>query len=364
MLSHLEAEHFRNLEPVSWAPGPGLHLLLGGNGAGKTSLLEAVYVAATTRSFRTARLSECVEHRAEAFRLGAEVEGVTRTSLAVSWGADGLVRTVNGSRGSLAEHLEVLPVVAWTARETEILTGPPAGRRRFMDRGVVSARPGSLDVLRRYREALGHKRELLARGLSRGGGRDQVSVADLETWNRVLATAAARVASLRSSYVASLSRTLEQVLSEIALPLPPIELRYRPSPECATVGEAAILERLDQAADRERRRGAPLLGPHRDDLEILWDGNPVAEVASAGESKALSVALVTAHGRTVEGAGKTPVYLLDDLDAELAPETLAAIWSIYGATRQTVASSNRPAVWEGLRVDRRWSVRKGRIARL
>jgi len=362
VLTHLEAEHFRNLEPLSWDPGPGRHLLLGGNGAGKTSLLEAVYVVATTKSFRTARLAECVEHRADAFRLAAEVETVARASLAVSWSAGGLQRTTNGSRAPLAEHLGVLPVVAWTARETESLTGAPAERRRLMDRGVVSARPGSLDALRRYREGLGHKRELLARAVSRGG--PSPSSADLETWNRVLASAAAQVAGLRAAYVAALSRELEQVLSEIVLPLPRIDLRYRPSPDCATAGEAAIFERLEQAADSERRRGAPLLGPHRDDLEILWGGKPVAEVASAGETKALSVALLTAHGRTVEDAGKTPIYLLDDLDAELAPETLAAVWSIYDTTRQTVASSNRPAVWEGLEVDLRWGLRNGRIERL
>lgn len=365
MLATLEAEHFRNLDPLAWSPGPGRHLLLGGNGAGKTSLLEAVYVTATTRSFRTARLAECVRHGATALSLAAEVEDVARTRLTVAWGADGLDRGVNGSRGSLAEHLAVLPVVAWTTGEVEVLTGPPARRRRFMDRGVVSLRAAALDSLRRYRDALRQKRELLApsRGSRRRADPAGPSPAELEPWNRVLAETAAVVVELRARYVELLAKALEEILAETALPSPPVRLRYRPSPASALDGVEAIAERLERAAATERQRRMPLIGPHRDDLDVLWGDHPVAEVASAGETKALSVALLAAHGRAIEAAGRTPVYLLDDLDAELAPDTLAAVWKVFGAASQVLASSNRPAVWEPLAVDGRWSLRRGALSR-
>ncbi len=362
MLARLEARRFRNLEPLTWSPGPGRHLILGGNGAGKTSLLEAVYAAATTRSFRTPRLVECVRHGEQSFHVVAEVEAAARTRLELSWSACGLERTVNGSRGSLAEHLDVLPVVAWTAAETRVLTGSPGRRRRFMDRGIVTARTGSLDALRRYRRALGQKRELLApHGPFRSPGPPEQPDGALDVWNRVLSEAAAEVATLRGRYVEILADTLRQVLADVDRPFPPIEMRYRPSPSCALDGAEAIEERLARAASSERRRKMPLLGPHRDDLDILWDGHPVSEVASAGETKTLSVALLAAHGRTVERADKTPIYLLDDLDAELAPETLEALWPVFARAEQVLASSNRAAVWEGLGVDSRWSLRKGRI---
>ncbi len=361
MLATLEAESFRNLDPLAWSPGPGRHLLLGGNGAGKTSLLEAVYATATTRSFRTARLAECVRHGKEALRLAAEVEDVARARLAVGWGGDGLDRTVNGSKGSLAEHLAVLPVVAWTAGEVEVLTGPPARRRRFLDRGVVSLRSSALDPLRRYRDALRQKRELLAPRT--GGGGRPAAASELAPWNRVLAEAAAVVASLRARYVEILAGALGRVLEETGLPTPPVDLHYRPSPACALDGADAVFERLERAAPSERRRRMPLIGPHRDELEVLWGGHPVGQVASAGETKALSVALLAAHGRAVEEAGRTPIYLLDDLDAELAPDTLAAVWTVFGRAAQVLASSNRPAVWERLSVDARWSLRRGALGR-
>lgn len=363
MLQRLETHHFRNLEPLVWEPGLGRHLLLGGNGAGKTSLLEAVYAVATTRSFRTPRLAECVRHGADGFRLAAEVEAAARATLALAYdgtGSGGLGRSVNGERGALAEHLEVLPVVAWSTADLEIVSGAPAARRRFLDRGVVSLRPGALAALRRYRDALREKRELLARSArerARPGGGDGPSGAPetLETWNRVLAEAAAPVARLRAAYAREIGRQLAEVLGEVAqggIPFPEVTLSYRPSPVEALEDADALAARLDRAAPSERRRGMPLLGPHRDELEIAWGGHPVDRVASAGERKALSLALAAAHGRVLTAAGREPAHLLDDLDAELAPDALAALWRVFAGARQLVATSNRPAVWQDLETDR------------
>lgn len=367
MLRRLEADGFRNLRPLAWEPGPGRHLLLGGNGAGKTSVLEAVYAAATTRSFRTPRLAECVRHGADGFRLRAEVEAQARATLAVAYtlseadGASGLDRSVNGERGSLAEHLEVLPVVAWSTSDLEVVSGPPSARRRFLDRGVVSLRPGALAALRRYREALSEKRELLSDRGSSGGAAGQ---ATLGTWNRVLAEAAVEVARLRSAYARELDRQVAAVLAEVAaagIAFPEVTLSYRPSPAEALADADALAGRLDRAAESERRRGMPLLGPHRDELEISWGGHPADRVASAGERKALSLALVAAHGRVLGTAGREPTHLLDDLDAELAPDTLAALWKTFEGASQLVATSNRPAVWEGLEVDRVARLRAGEL---
>ncbi len=373
MLRRLEADGFRNLRPLVWEPGPGRHLLLGGNGAGKTSVLEAVYAVATTRSFRTPRLAECVRHGADGFRLRAEVETAARSTLAVAYtlsdatGSSGLDRSVNGERGPLAEHLEVLPVVAWSTADLGVVSGPPSTRRRFLDRGVVSLRPGALAALRRYREALTEKRELLSdRRASRGSGGPAGSggQATLETWNRVLAEAAVEVARLRAAYARELGRQVAAVLAEVGetgIAFPEVVLRYRPSPAEALTDAETLAGRLDRAADSERRRGLPLLGPHRDELEIAWGGHPADRVASAGERKALSLALVAAYGRVLRAAGREPTHLLDDLDAELAPDTLAALWKTFGSATQLVATSNRPAVWKDLAVDRVSRLRAGEL---
>lgn len=365
MLVTLESRNFRNLEPLTFRPGSGCHLLLGDNGAGKTSLLEAVYALATTKSFRTAQISDCARHGADFFHLQGEVERPSgaRARLEVGWRGEGgggsgrRLRTVNGDDTSLAEHLEVLSVVAWTADDAAVLTGAPALRRKMLDRGVVSTRPGAISALSRYRRALQRKRDLLA---AQGRAGD----AELASWNGVLAGAAAEVMTLRAAYAERLAGRLQQVAEEADLPFPPVELRYRPSPALdpaalAEDGAGAVLRRFEEAAAGERERGMPLLGPHRDDLEILWGGHPVRATVSAGERKALSLLLTAAHGRALAAARREPTYLLDDLDAELAPGTLSRLWTVFAGARQLLATSNRPAVWAGVEVDRRCELTGG-----
>jgi DNA replication and repair protein RecF len=358
LIGQLLVNDFRNLEPLDWWPGRGSHLLLGGNGAGKTSLLEAVYVVATTRSFRAAQIADCVRHGSASFRLHAEVETDRRSSLEVVWTEGRRERTLNGKVGPLAEHLAALPVVAWTSAEAEVLVGAPKARRRFLDRGIVASRPAALELLGRYREALRQKRELLLQGAAGIGG--------MEIWNEMLASLAADVIRLRHDYVESLRGTLLSVIEESGLPFPPVELRYRPSPVSGLDGAASIAESLEAVAEKERRRQLPLLGPHRDELEILWGGHDIRRVASAGERKALSLLLLAAHGRAVEAAGRSPVYLLDDADAELAPPTHSAVWKVFqrDETRQILASSNRPQVWLTLEVGKVWEMEKGKLSLL
>jgi len=353
LLSHLSLLNFRNLEPLKWGPGSGSHLLLGGNGAGKTSVLEAVYVLATTRSFRASRLEDCVRHQSDGFQLEGEVETDRRATLEVRWIEGKRIRLLNGRTAPLSEHLAALPVVAWTQAEAEVLVGAPKARRRFLDRGLVGIRPTALDLLNRYREALLQKRGLLLQG---GDG--------MEIWNEILAGTAAEVIRLRHAYVERLAEMLGGVLAEAGLGFPPVELRYRPSPASGREGAEVIAAALARAAERERLRQSPLLGPHRDELEILWGGNDIRRVASAGERKALSLLLVAAHGRVLEAAGRQPLYLLDDADAELAPSTHAAVWRVFQNLAQVIATSNRPQVWLTLDVGKAWEMDRGRMKAL
>jgi DNA replication and repair protein RecF len=307
---------------------------------------------ATTRSFRAAQIADCARHGAGSFHLQAEVETDHRSTLEVGWRDGQRIRALNGKVTPLADHLAVLPVVAWTAAaEAEVLVGAPKARRRFMDRGVVGLRPAALEILGRYREALRQKRGLL---LSEGG-------AGIEIWNEMLAATAADVVALRHRYVELLKGELGAAVEASGLPFPPVELRYRPSPSHALEGKEAIAQALERIVDRERRRQIPLLGPHRDELEILWGGHEIRRVASAGERKSLSLLLLAAHGRVMEGAERSPLYLLDDMDAELAPGTLAAVWAVFKGAGQLFATSNRPQVWLTLEVGRVWEMEKGTL---
>ena len=352
MIVELEAKSFRNLEPLRQVFGAGTHLVLGSNGAGKTSLLEATYLCATTRSFRTSQLGDCRTHGEMGFHLAAEIEGEAYCRLDVSWVEGRLERRLNGKRSPLAQHLAVLPVVCWTTRDSEVLVGSPEERRRFIDRGVIATRPTTLADYTRYRHALESKRRLLSTGCQRS---------EIEVWNQMLAESAARLVRHRSDYVERLANELSKVLEICGFDFPAITIRYRPSPVSALEGVESLAAELERLIDRERKLERPLAGPHRDELVVRWEGHGIRRVASAGERKALGLSLFAAQGRLLAADGRNPLYLLDDVDSELDRQRLEALWRVFGESRQLLATSNRPEIWRGLGLAHRWQCLEGRL---
>ncbi len=242
-------------------------------------------------------------------------------------------------------------MASWTAADGEVIAGAPGARRRYLDQGVVGMRPAAIEGLARYRRALEQKRELLARG-GRGLG----------PWNEVLAAAAAELIRARTAYVERLRRALEAVLAELGGGLPAVALRYRPSPEGAEGDPGATLEALEAARGRELERRKPLVGPHRDELEIEWGGWPARRVASAGERKLLGLALTAARGRILAERGRPPIYLLDDVESELDDARLEAAWGVFAGARQVFASSHRGDLGSRLGAPRECRLKAGKAA--
>jgi len=297
-------------------------------------------------------LAACARHGEPGFHVAIEAGAGGRDRVELGWQRGERLRLANGHVVPLAEHVALQPVVLWTAAEADLLAGAPVLGRRLIDRGLVSTRPTALAVLSRYRRVLAQKRQLLASG--RGDG--------LGSWNELLAESAAEVIALRAAYVEALDAALGAVRERTALSLPPLRVEYLSSPRAGTSGGGdAILAAFERIGPRERERGAPLLGPHRDALRLLWDGREVGTVASAGEGKALGLLLAAAQGTLVEATGRDPVYLLDDADAELDRERLAAVWEAFGPARQLLATSSRPEVWEALPASARWQLSAGRV---
>jgi len=247
--------------------------------------------------------------------------------------------------------LRVVPVVAWTGEDREILSGPPEKRRRFLDQGVVGARPTALETLARFRRTLFQKRQLLL-GDDRG----------LHSWNELMASAAAELMSLRREYLTYLSTAVREILRSTDLDLPDVRLEYRPSIRVANDDRDEILQELARASADERRERRPLLGPQRDEVVIRWGEHRVRQVGSAGERKVLGLLLTAARGRVLAAADRSPVYLLDDADSELDEDRLAAVWQAFRGAEQIFVSSSRSAIWSMVPEAVRWRLAAGRIS--
>ncbi|REJ81516.1 MAG: hypothetical protein DWQ36_25010 [Acidobacteria bacterium] len=364
MIRRLQAQRFRNLEDLDWRLDAGVHFLFGRTGQGKTSLLEALYLAATSRSFRTHRLELCArrasvpseERRdrrepsdlgegagesASGFWLAAEIEDADRRSrLELSWGsAGGIERRIDGEIAPATRYLEAQNVVVWTSGDLEILVGAPQHRRRLLDRGVVALRPAALRTLSTYRRALQQRRHLLA-----SGRRD---VAEMESWNQLLAAAGSDLIRRRQEYALLLDQQLQEATRWLGLTWPAPRIVYRSSPRDGSDPDR-FTAALRRTMDEEWRRRRPLVGPHLDSVEFSWHGAPLAERASAGERKAHGLVLTGAQILVLEQAGREPIVLLDDLDTELDAELLLRFAPLLERTSQTVVTSNRRSVFEPL----------------
>lgn len=250
----------------------------------------------------------------------------------------------------MVDHLRILPVVAWTDADRDLLTGPPALRRRFVDQGIVAERPSTLEILARYRQALSNKRILLAERRRSIG-----------PWNEILASAASEIMRLRRDYLERVSKEFVAAVLLSGLSLPPTRLRYRPSISGEDLSEEKVLEEIEKLEVRERGKGRPLVGPHLDDVEILFDGRGIRRVGSAGERKVLGLLLAAARGELLRAAERDPIYLLDDADAELDRNRLEAVFKVFMAARQVLVSSNRAEVWGMAGEAIRWRLEEGHL---
>lgn len=330
--------------------------MVGQNGTGKTSILEAVYFLATTRSFRSSRLIDCLRWERERFWVRGNIMGERGDELVASWSPTGSRRMINGKSVALSEYLSHCSAFAWSTRDDPLVDGEPGARRRLLDQGVVSKRPLEVEVLSRYRRVLAAKRKLLAQG--RESGPDDT----LASWNSLQAMAGCELIALRRAYARELQSAFEQTLSENDIDLRPVEFLYRPSPDLAAgATEGDFLEALERERSRELRRRRSLVGPHRDRLEIRWGLSDIGRSASAGERKLFGLVLTAARRRVLQASGREPIVLLDDLDATLDGSRLDSAWRLFEGTPQVFATSADPEVVRGFPGVRRWRLDEGRI---
>jgi DNA replication and repair protein RecF len=303
---------FRNHRDALLSPGPGLVVLTGENGAGKTNLLEAVSLLSPGRGLRGAALPEMARRDgpggfAVAARLG-EVEIGTGT---IPSAPERRLVRINGAPASATSLSEWLSVLWLTPAMDRLFQEGTAGRRRFLDRLVLALAPGHAVHAARYEAAMRARNKLLAEE----GPRDEAWLSALEAR---MAEHGAALSEARAQSVALLSERLAQA------PEGPFA---RPGLALEGGGENLRLE-LARGRGRDAAAGRTLAGPHRTDLAVTHLGkNEPASQCSTGEQKALLLSIVLAHADLVaERSGRRPILLLDEVAAHLDPRRRAALF--------------------------------------
>ncbi len=286
---------------------PQRNYIFGANGAGKTSLLEAVFLLGRGRSFRTRQLKQLVR-RGEA---GLSVYGETDNGpegaahrIGIGFSSSGLAIRVDGASGKgLLELSTLLGVQAIGPGLHDLVEGGPGERRRFLDWGVFHVEHNYLVLWRRYRRVLSQRNAILKR--------DGPGGQEMRSWTQALAEAGEAVHDARKSYVDRLTVEAEEIgrglLGE------PVRVLYR----AGWRDGASLAQALADSAAGEARFRVTQVGPHRADLGFYMDAGAVRDTASRGQQKLVAATLLLAQARIGATAGGSPVLLVDDPAAEL-----------------------------------------------
>ncbi|HUS12176.1 MAG TPA: DNA replication and repair protein RecF [Pyrinomonadaceae bacterium] len=347
ILESLAVKNFRNLSgKIFW--GPGLNILYGNNGQGKTNWLEAIHTLSRTKSFRTQRLQESIRFGEDSALIEGQVsvgEDLHR-NLRISLRENTKSIWVNDKREQLARYLGLLQVFAFTADQLEVVRGMPEARRHFIDRGAASLRPAYVRTVSDYNKIIKQKNRILQEASERELRLEQTE--NLVTpWNEQLAILGTEIHKARVDYTERLKRTLEQSLFEPA----ELEIRYASSLESkgdVNDYEALLRERLQLRLPAEVAAGRSLIGPHRDDLSIHLAGREMRVYGSSGQQRSalllLDLAAISVYNSWHQDY---PVFLVDDVDAELDEKRIRRLLEYLEGRTQTFITTSKRSHLEG-----------------
>ncbi len=365
---------FRSWEHVELALDLGVTVLVGANGQGKTNLLEALGYLTTLGSHRVATDAPLVRHGAERAVLGAAVvhDGRELTvELEITPGRANRARINRSPVLRPREVLGVLRSVLFAPEDLALVRGDPGERRRFLDDLLVTRVPRLGGVRADYDKVL-RQRSALLKTAGRRVGRGVPDLRTLDAWDGHLARHGAELLAARLNLLTALGPHVVRGYAGVAPDSRPIGLRYRsslgealpPGPADVELIEAVLLTELGRVRAQEVERGLCLVGPHRDDLELLLAGVPAKGYASHGESWSFAVALRLGSYDLLRTEGAEPVLLLDDVFAELDRRRRARLAEVaLGAEQVLVTAAVTEDVPEEL-TGVRFDVHEGQVRRV
>jgi len=303
-IKSLNIENLRNLDRVGIEPHPRLNILFGGNGAGKTSVIESIVVLSRGRSFRTTQASELIGCSKSFFRVVSETVNDKRKTTHV-----GLERSKKHWRGrkdgsdlsQLSQLTRVLPLVLMEPNSHLLVNGAPEVRRKYLDWGMFHVEHEFLDTYRRYSKILKQRNAALRMR--------QQSI--LDSIDEVFCESGVKLDAMRKEHCIAVSAEVQVLLKKLSPHLTGFGMEY-----VQGWVNKSLREALEESREKDLVRGVTELGPHRGDLSMTFNGIPARSLLSRGEQKILSAAMLLSQAAILSAKVEKPLVLLDDLASE------------------------------------------------
>jgi DNA replication and repair protein RecF len=309
---------------------PGLVLVVGENGAGKTNLLESLHVGTQGFSPRTRTDAQLIRFGERAGRValrGLRGDSALELELTVEAG-EGKRAKVNGASLRAAEQLrsEVATLV-FTPDRLSVVKGGPAVRRAYFDRALGRLTPARAQLATQYAAALAQRNAALRRTAAGFSSRDA-----LTPWTEQVATLGAELVEARGEVLAALAPGFAERADELGLPA--TRMTYD--------GEPPTVDALEARLDRDLERGATGLGPHLDDVALTSGTRDLRNFGSQGEQRLTVLALLLAEAELIaERRGFPPLLLLDDVLSELDPNRRRVLAERVQGSGQTLVTATQ-----------------------
>jgi DNA replication and repair protein RecF len=307
-LTRLIVQQFRNIEACDVELSPGFNFLVGPNGSGKTSVLEAIYLLGHGRSFKSSLTGRVIQNECDELFVHGRFLNPDQFELPIGINkqCDGSTEVkIGGESGQkLAQLAQVLPLQLIHPEGFELLTDGPKFRRAFIDWGVFHTEPHFYDAWGRFKRLNKQRNALL---------KTATHYRELSYWDQQMATLAENISQWRKEYIENMAKVAEEICRTF-LPEFDIQLKYYRGWDKDTPYQ----DILENNFERDQSLGYTLSGPNKADLRIKVNGMPVEDVLSRGQLKLMVCALRVAQGQHLtEMTGKQCIYLIDDFASEL-----------------------------------------------
>ena len=321
-------KNLRNISQLRIDLSPGINFFVGENGSGKTSILESFDILSRGYSFRTNRKADLIKSQQQSLLIGATLsqDGADQ-KLSIQKGLDDrTVVTVNGETAeSLAEAAKLFPVRAFHPDSHLLVQGGASERRRFLDWGVFHVKPEFFACWNRFQRCLKQRNAFLKQ---RNNYRSK-------QWDDQIVECATEIDTCRSEYFHSWRTVVRDFLSELK-PGKEMLVEY----DRGWPADRDLAGVLEESYATDREKGTTQFGPHRADVNLLWDGLPAKCTASRGQQKVIALIMMLAQIRHfVRTQGRQGLVLIDDLASELDQKHRAwALAELRGLEQQTIVT--------------------------
>lgn len=342
IVSSLQLEYFRNYKSLVLDFSPGINVLYGNNGQGKTNVIEAIYMCACARSHRTARDSELIYHNEDNYKINLEYyssyKNIENTDYLEQIGIHyKLLQTVGkGSQRikreltkdnvpleKLSEFVGNFHAVMFAPEDLQIIKSGPAERRRFIDLLLSQIKPNYFKNLQEYSHILKQRNALLKDYRDKYKEISSLQIAQLEIWDEVFAKKAAEIIIDRFYIIDKMNFYAKKIHNTISNGLEILDLSYETlstldmSMEQPVIAEL-MYNKLSNSREQDIFRGYTSSGPHRDDFDIQFNNISLKTFGSQGQQRTAVLAMKMAELEIIRHVTKeTPVLLLDDVMSEL-----------------------------------------------